>query len=84
MNEFLKFFDEKSSGFPMHLEISYSKMCDWNIMIYKKGVAEYYPEAKHDGDDVMIANVNNCDMELCFAMAHVALKEWLSEFEGGY
>ena len=53
-------------------------------MIYKKGVAEYYPEAKHDGDDVMIANVNNCDMELCFAMAHVALKEWLSEFEGGY
>lgn len=24
------------------------------------------------------------DMELCFAKAHVALKEWLLENEGGY
>ena len=25
MNEFLKFFDDKTKDFPMHLEIAYSK-----------------------------------------------------------
>lgn len=84
MNEFLKFFNEKAKDFPMHLEIGYSKICDWNINIYKKGCASDYPNAKYDGDNVIIVNVNDCDMELCFAKAHVALKEWLSEFEGGY
>ena len=28
MNEFLKFFDEKTQDFPIHLEITYSKICD--------------------------------------------------------
>ena len=49
MSDFLKFFNEKSHDFPMHLEIYYSKV-----------------------------------MELCFARAHVALKNWLLEYEGGY
>lgn len=38
MNDFLKFFDDKAKDFPMHLEINYSKICDWNILIYKKDV----------------------------------------------
>ena len=84
MNEFLKFFDEKAKDFPMHLEIAYSKICDWNINIYKRGCAGDYHNAKRDGDNVVIVNVSDCDMELCFAKAHVELKEWLSEFEGGY
>lgn len=36
MQDFLKFFDEKAHDFPMHLAITYSKICDWCINIYKK------------------------------------------------
>lgn len=84
MNDFLKFFDNKAKDFPMHLKITYSKICDWNILIYKSGCADYYPEAKCNGGDVIIVNESSCDMELCFAKAHVKLKEWLLEFNGGY
>ena len=84
MNEFLKFFDDKTKDFPMHLEIAYSKICDWNILIYKKGCADDYPKARCNGEDVIIVDESDCDMELCFAKAHVGLKEWLLEFNGGY
>lgn len=84
MNDFFKFFDDKAKDFPMHLKITYSKICDWNILIYKSGCADYYPEAKRNGGDVIIVNESDCDMELCFAKAHVKLKEWLLEFDGGY
>ena len=84
MNDFLKFFDEKTHDFPMHLEIGYSKICDWNIRIYKEGCASDYPNAICDGEDVIIVYESDCDMELCFAKAHVALKQWLLEFNGGY
>lgn len=84
MNEFLKFFDKKANIFPMHLKISYSKICDWNILIYKKGCANDYPNARCNGDDVIIVCESDGDMELCFAKAYVALKEWLIEFDGGY
>lgn len=85
MDDFLRFFNEKAQNFPMHLEIYYSKIMDWCIDITKKGCASDYPEAqKINGSDVLIVSEQNCDMELCFAQAHVALKTWLSEFEGGY
>ena len=84
MNDFLKFFDEKVYDFPMHLEIGYNKICDWTIRIYKKGCAGDYPDARCNGEDVIIVNENDGDMELCFAKAYVALKEWLLEFNGGY
>ena len=84
MNEFLKFFDDKTKDFLMHLEIACSKICDWNISIYKKGCADDYPKSMCNGEDVIIVNESDCDMALCFARAHVELKEWLSEFNGGY
>jgi len=84
MSDFLKFFDEKTHDFPMHLEIYYSKIMDWCIDIYKKGCAADYPESEHKGEDAVIVDVQGCDMELCFAKAHVALKEWLLENCGGY
>lgn len=31
-----------------------------------------------------VVNVQHCDMEYAFAKAHVELKEWLLENEGGY
>ncbi len=29
MNDFLKFLDKKLQDFPMHVEITYNKTCDW-------------------------------------------------------
>lgn len=84
MNEFLKFLDEKSKDFPMHIEIVYNKTCDWNIYIYKKGCAEDYFKSPASGQDVVICNVQSCDMELVFAEAQVAVKEWFLENCGGY
>ena len=77
MNEFLRFFNEKAADYPMHLEISYSKVVDWRIYIYKRGGGE-------NGKDLVIVNISDCDMEMCFAKAQVQLKEWLLENEGGY
>ena len=84
MIDFLLFFNEIVQSFPMHLEITYSKITDWIITIYRKGLAQDYPASPRDGNDAIIAIVSECDMELCFAKAHVALKEWLCEHNGGY
>ena len=84
MAEFLSFFDEKAHSFPMHLEIYYDKTCDWRIYIYKRGCADDYPNSERNGEDAVIAEVQDADLELCFAKAHVALKEWLSDNDGGY
>ena len=77
MNDFLLFFDEKIHSYPMHLEISYSKICDWTIHVYKKGCGE-------NGTDLEILFVQSCDIEYAFAKAQVILKDFLSENNGGY
>lgn len=84
MQDFLKFLDEKLQEFPMHVNIGYSKICDWNIYVYKKGCIDDYPNCKRDGENVVIVNVQDCDMELAFAKAHIELKKWLLENCGGY
>lgn len=84
MNEFFTFFNKKRRHFPMHLTISYCKICDWMIEITKRGCASDYPKARHIDNDVLIVSEQDGDMELCFAKAYVALKEWLLEFDGGY
>lgn len=76
MTDFLKFFDEKTSSYPMHLVISYSKRCDWCIHIYKRGCA--------DDGSIEIVYVESCDMEYAFAKAQVLLKDFLSDHNGGY
>lgn len=83
-DEFMRFFDEKAKSFPMHLEIGYNKVADYGILIYKRGCAADYPKARKRGEDVIICQEESCDVELVFAKAYVALKEWLAEFEGGY
>lgn len=84
MDDFLKLLDKNLHDFPMHVEITYSKTCDQNILIYKKGCASDYPNSNNSGNDVIIVDEQDGDMELCFAKAHVALKEWLLEHDGGY
>lgn len=77
MSEFLVFFRDVATHYPMHLEIAYSKTIDWYIKVWKKGCGEH-------GEDVVILNIQNCDMEFAFAKAQVELKEWLLSHEGGY
>lgn len=84
MDDFMRFLKSKVSDFPMHVEISYNRTCDWTIYIYKKNCAEDYPDSKKNGNDAVIVYAEDGDMELCFAKAHVQLKEWLLENEGGY
>lgn len=84
MYDFLKFIDEKRRVVPMHIEITYSKTCDWGIFIYKQGCAKDYPDSRKFGEDAIIVNEQDVDMELCFAKAHVALKQWFIENNGGY
>ena len=84
MNDFLTFFDKLVRRFPLHLEILYNKTMDWTIYVTKRGCAKDYPASNHDGEDAVLVLEQSCDMELCFAKAHVALKEWLLENNGGY
>ena len=84
MTDFLLFLNDLAKKWPVHVDITYSKITDWSIVVYKKGCAKDYPESDHDEDDVILVNVYDCDMQLCFAKAHVALKEWLLKFREGY
>lgn len=82
MSEFLKFIDGLGSA--VHLEIYYSSVMDWCIRVYKKGCASEYPESKKDGNDAILCDVQDIDMELAFAKAQVECKEWLIKFNNGY
>ena len=84
MSDFLGFLDKTVKDFPLHVEITYNKTCDWMIYIYKQGCAEDYPNSEKSGKDAVLVYVQDGDVELCFAKAHVALKQWLRENEGGY
>ena len=84
MNDFLEFVDELRNRTPIHLEIYYSKIMDWCITITKKDCASEYPKSEYDGDDAILVRVQDLDMKLAFAKAHVALKKWLLENKYGY
>ena len=85
MDDFLRFVNDVRHMMALHVEITYSKTCDWMIYIYRRGCADEYPKgAPCDGEDAIMCHVQDSDMELCFAKAHVALKEWLLEYNSGY
>ena len=84
MSEFLHFMDELTNRMPYHMEIYYSKIMDWCITVTRKGCASDYPNSRHEGEDAILCQVQDSDMELCFAKAHVAIKEWLIDNTGGY
>lgn len=77
MEGFLKFFARIVLRVPMHFELTYCKICDWELHIWRKGVAE-------DGSDVEVCHIQSCDLEYVLARGQVALKDFLSETEGGY
>lgn len=91
MEDFLRFISDLVKWFPLHVEIYYSKTMDWIVEVYKKNCADDYPDSEHRRDvngkgtnDVELCYETGPDMELCFARAHVAVKEWMSKFNGGY
>ena len=84
MTDFLLFINDLKGRFPVHVDIYYSKILDWCIRVEKVGCASDYPDSPHRGDDAILCDVQSIDMELAFAKAHVAVKEWLSEYDGGY
>lgn len=87
MSDFLEFVNDLVKRFPLHVEIYYSRILGWCITITKEGCAQYYPNAVHcgeDKDDVLVVEAQGSDMNLCFAKAHVALKEWMIEHNNGY
>jgi len=86
MNDFIKFIDKLTSDEAIHVSIYCSKTLDWCITVWKKGCAEDYPGTKTstDGKDAILCDVQSSDIELCFAKAQVAVKEWLIKYKGGY
>lgn len=62
---------------PMHFELYYSKTMDWCLHIWKKGCGK-------NGEDLDICNEQDCDLSLILAKGEVAVKEWLTENNGGY
>ena len=84
MTEFLQFIDGLRHSMAIHVDITYSKTCDWVIYVYRKGCADDPNGAPAQGDDAVMCYVEDCDMELCFAKAHVKLKEWMLEYNDGY
>ena len=84
MDDFLRFVNDLRRRYALHLEISYSKITDWTITVYRRGMADDYPISQHEGKDVILCHVQSCDMEFAFARAQVALKTWLIANEGGY
>ena len=84
MTDFLKFIDDLRHRFPIHVEITYNKTCDWCIYVYKRGCSEDYPSSERNGNDAILCYEQDHNIEFCFAKAHVAVKEWMCEHEGGY
>lgn len=76
MHDFLKFYDGIKHGKGWALNIYHSSITDWCIRVEYKTTHPKYGET--------IIHVQCSDMELAFAKAQVALKEWLLENDGGY
>ena len=61
----------------MHLDLSYSKNIDWWLRVYKKGCGK-------NGRDIMICEIQDCDLSYVLDKGAVMVKEWLVEHKGGY
>jgi len=84
MNDFLHFIDKLAHKSPVHVQIYYSKTMDWCIYVYKKNCAVDYPDSMNNGSDAVLCSIQDSDMELAFAKAHVEVKNWLLHNDGGY
>lgn len=83
MRKFFKLMDNLVDGFPVHIEIYYSKMLDWCIKIWKEGCASDYPESEYEINeekrtfDAILCDIQESDRNLCFRKAYKAVRKWL-------
>lgn len=75
--DFLQWFDEVVGSTPMHFELTYSKHTDWFIYIWRKGTGK-------DDANEEIFRCMDIDLSLLFAKAEIAVKEYLTDTNGGY
>ena len=75
--DFLQWFDEVVDSTPMHFELTYSKTIDWFIYIWRKGTGK-------DDANEEIFRCMDIDLSLLFAKAEIAVKEYLTDTNGGY
>lgn len=75
MEVFIRFYAEHNPGH-WALDIRHSSIVDWCITVGYK--------VSHEKHGETIIHVQDCDVDLAFAKAQVALKEWLCEHNGGY
>jgi len=77
---FLEFFDGCLNTAPhLCLDIGYNSVVDWMVTIHDKA------SRKSPGDwGEPIIQVQDCDLDLACAEAHVELAKWMRENKGGY
>ena len=78
---FMKLFNELVDGFPMTLDIHYSKIMCWSVKIIKRGYADDYPNEGRLGNDAVIAYVNEPYIEAAFDRAYMQLLKWFMRNE---
>lgn len=66
-----------AESYTMHLDFSYSKNCDWLLIVYKSGCGK-------NGENLIIFQGQDCDPDYLLAKGEVAVKEWLLVNNGGY
>ena len=84
MNEcsfFMKLFSELVDGFPMTLDIHYSKIMGWSVKVVKRGCAADYPNEARIEDDALIVYVNEPYSEPAFDRAYMQLLKWFMRNE---
>lgn len=62
---------------PCHFSLEYSHITDWHLYLWRKRCGK-------NGDDVVIFDEWNVDLDYLISKCKVAYKDWLLENEGGY
>lgn len=61
---------QAAQDYTMHLELTYSKTCDWRLHIWKKGCGS-------DGGDLEICNIQDCDLRSVLEEGAYFVKQYL-------
>lgn len=59
----------------LNLDISYSKVCDWQVVVYQR---------IRIGEQEELFSIQSCDITKACADVYVKTTDWLCEHKGGY
>lgn len=74
IQEFLELFERNRFKNNLAIDISYTKVIDWYVVIKQGNHARYKT----------LFEIQDCDLNFCIAKAYVFLTKWLCENQGGY